>query len=62
MDIIWLVCLLITHIVAYCIGKGDGRIETDHELEIFEAVKKYEIEKRFEHMRWMKEREENHGS
>lgn len=61
MDMIWLVCLLITHIVAYCIGKGDGRLESGNEVEAFEAVKKYEIDKRFEHMRWLKEREEKRG-
>ena len=62
MDFVWLACLMITHVVAYMMGRGDGRCETDHELEAFEAVKKYEIDKRFEHMRWMKEREEKHGS
>ena len=58
MDIIWLVCLLITHIVAYCIGKGDGHCESGHEVEAFEAVKKYEIDKQYEYIRWLKEREE----
>ncbi len=62
MDIIWLVCLLITHIVAYCIGKGDGHCESGLEVEVFEAVKKYEIDKRFEHMRWLAERKENHDA
>lgn len=62
MDIswVWLISLMITHIVAYVMGRGDGRCETRYELETFEAVKKYEIDKRFEHMRWMKEREEKH--
>ena len=58
MDIIWLLCLLITHIVAYCIGKGDGRCESGLDVEAFEAVKKYEIDKRFEHMRWLAERKD----
>lgn len=56
MDIVWLVCLLITHIVAYCIGKGDGRCEEGQTEEVFEAVKKYEIDKHFEHLRWLEER------
>lgn len=58
MDWIMFVCLAITHIVAYYIGKGDGRCESGLDVEAFEAVKKYEIDKRFEHMRWVKEREE----
>ena len=56
MDIIWLVCLLITHIVAYLIGKGDGHCEAGHTEEAFEAVKKYEIDKQYEHLRWLEER------
>ena len=58
MDLIWLISLLITHVVAYFIGKGDGHLETDREVEAFEAVKKYEIDKQFEHMRWLTERKE----
>lgn len=58
MNMIWYVCLLITHIVAYFIGKGDGQCQSANQEEVFEAVKKYEIDKRFEHLRWLKEREE----
>jgi hypothetical protein len=58
MDIIWLVCLLILLIVAYCIGRGDGRCEAANHEESFEAVKKYEIDKQFEHLRWLEERKE----
>lgn len=60
MDIVWLVCLLITHIVAYMIGKGDGQCQAAQTEEAFEAVKKYEIDKRFEYMRWLEERKAKH--
>lgn len=56
MDIVWLVCLLITHIVAYCIGKGDGHCQAARHEEAWEATRKYEIDKRFEHLRWLEER------
>jgi hypothetical protein len=45
---IWLFCLLITHTVAYLLGKGDGnqhdRMTTDDYMEL----KKYEMDKQFE--------------
>ena len=62
MDIIWLVCLLITHIVAYCIGKGDGKSECPQTDDAWVEVEKYEIDKRFEHMRWLAERKEKHDA
>lgn len=59
MDLIWLIALCITHAVAYTMGKNDGREEI-HSDEAWEAVEKYEIDKRFEHLRWMAERKDRH--
>lgn len=61
MDFIWMVCLLILLIVAYFIGRGDGRCEAAQHEEAWEAVQKYEIDKRFEHLRWLEERKATHG-
>lgn len=61
MDLIWLVALCITHAVAYYMGKNDGNEET-HDDDAWEAVKKYEIDKQFEYIRWLKEREEKHDA
>jgi len=42
--------------VAYCIGKGDGQCQAAQHEEAWEATRKYEIDKRFEHLRWLEER------
>lgn len=59
MDFIWLICLCITHMVAYYIGRNDGsasQLSEEGQLEI----QRYEIDKRFEHLRWTAERNEKH--
>ena len=64
MDIIWLVCLLILLIVAYCIGRGDGRCEAAQHEEAWIEVQKYEIDRKYAHMawEWMEERKAKNGS
>lgn len=59
MDFLFLVALCLTHAVAYYMGKGDGREEI-HSDDAWEAVEKYEIDKRFEYMRWSAERRDRH--
>lgn len=57
-DWVWLIALVITHILAYLLGRGDGQEQKQQmsdEAQI--EVQKYEIDKRFEYMRWAKERE-----
>ena len=64
MDIswIWLIALTITHTLAYFLGRGDGQGQKDcHSDEAWIEVQKYDIDKRFEYMRWAKERETKHG-
>lgn len=58
-DFIWLVCLVITHSIAYYIGRNDA-IAMQPTKEAWLEVKRYEIDKRFEHMRWMAERKDDH--
>ena len=61
MDYIWMLALVITHMVAYYMGRNDGAALIPDEDD-WVAVKKYEIDKRFEHLRWIAERNERHGS
>ena len=58
MDIswIWLIALAITHTLAYFLGRGDGQQASELSEEAKIEVHKYEIDKRFEYMRWAKER------
>lgn len=58
-DFIWLICLCGTHIIAYYMGRNDGAAMQPSEEAMME-IKRYEIDKRFEHMRWMTERKERH--
>ena len=52
MDIIWLVCLMITHIVAYMLGRGDGQEKKQLSEEAWIEVQKYEIDKKYAQMAW----------
>lgn len=56
MDLMWMLALLITHTLAYIVGRGDGAAAQPPEDETWEAVEKYAIDKRFEHLRWLEER------
>lgn len=57
---IWLLCLIITHICAYFLGRGDGRQHDGHSDDAWVEVKKYEIDKKIEYMQRMAERNEHH--
>ena len=59
MDLVWLIALLVTHICAYCMGKTDGLNQVPED-DVWVEVKRYEIDKRFEHMRWLEERKADH--
>lgn len=56
---IWLMCLLVTHCVAYFMGRADGENVQPSEYTWMQ-IKQYEIDKRFEHMRWLAERKDGH--
>lgn len=57
MDFVWLIALCISHIAVYYMGRHDGGIHEPSE-EAWVMVEKYELDKRFEHMRWLVERQE----
>lgn len=59
-EFIWLFCLMITHFVAYFIGRGDGERKPCDDAYI--EVEKYDIDKRYEHQRWLEERKDKHDS
>lgn len=59
MDFVWLIALTITHICAYCIGKTDG-LNQMPEDDAFVEIEKYELDKRYEMMRWLEERKADH--
>jgi len=60
MDIVWLVCLLITHIVAYMLGRGDGKSEAPQSDDAWVEVEKYEIDKKYAFAAWLEERKAKH--
>lgn len=55
-EYIWLFCLMITHLVAYFVGRADG--EKNPSERAYVAVEIYEIDKRYEHQRWLEERKD----
>lgn len=59
MDFVWLIALCISHIAVYYMGRHDGGIHEPSE-EAWVMVEKYELDKRFEHMRWIEERRCKH--
>ena len=61
MDYLWLIALCITHAAVYCMGKNDGLTQLPDE-DAWITVEKYEIDKRFEHMRWLEERKNHHDA
>lgn len=60
MDYIFLIVMTALCIIAYYMGRNDGA-NTQPSEEMFERLKKYEIDKRFEHMRWTAERRDMDG-
>lgn len=51
-----MICLIVVTAAAYYMGKQDGEKAAPSD-ETWADVQKYEIDKRFAHMRWMAERE-----
>ena len=58
MDWIMFVCLSITHLLAYSLGKADGERKPCEDAYI--EVEKYDIDKHYEHQRWLEERKDKH--
>lgn len=61
MTYLWLIMVAVTHAIVYCMGKRDG-MEDMIDEEAFITIKQYEIDKRFEHMRWLEERKNHHDA
>lgn len=59
-EFIWLFCLMVTHVVAYYLGRGDGE-KCEPSERAWLAAEMYDIDKHYEHQRWLEERKENHG-
>lgn len=55
MEYLWLVAIACTHALVYCIGKREGMEQQPGE-DAWIEVQMYEVDKRFEHMRWLEER------
>lgn len=55
MTYILLIILCVTHAIAYYMGRHDGAQEGLSE-EAWLELQKYETDKRFEYMRWTRER------
>lgn len=61
MNYLWLIIVAITHAAVYCMGKRDG-VESMIDDDAYITLKKYEVDKRFEHLRWLEERKNHHDS
>jgi hypothetical protein len=59
MDWMMLIVLCITHGAFYYMGRSDGQAMTQSD-DAWVEVEKYEIDKRFEYMRWRDERGISH--
>lgn len=53
---IWLICLLITHTLAYYLGRGDGQKTGELSKEARIEIAKYEIDKKYAFAGWLEER------
>lgn len=60
MDYLWLIIFACTHAMAYILGKREG-LENTLEDD-WREIKMYEVDKRFEHMRWLEERKNHHDA
>lgn len=58
---IWLFCLMVTHIVAYYMGRADAERREPSE-DAWVEVEKYEIDKKYAFAAWLEERKDTHGS
>ena len=54
-DLIWFICLVITHAVAYHMGVSDKPEPFKPSDKAWVAVQCHAIDKQFEHERWLKE-------
>ena len=61
MDYIWLIIIACTHAAVYCFGKRDGLAEKPDE-DAWIEVRKYELDKHYEHQRWLEERKDTHDA
>jgi hypothetical protein len=61
MNYLWLIGIACTHAMVYMMGKRDGMEEMPDE-DAWIEVKKYEADKRFEHLRWLEERKNHHDA
>lgn len=57
---VWLFCLIITHCVAYYMGRSDGQEKTGPSDEAWVEVQKYEIDKKYAFAGWLEERSGKH--
>lgn len=57
-EFIWLACLVITHAVAYYMGKSDAPEPFKPSDQAWVAVQCHAIDKQYEYARWSKEHAE----
>ena len=62
LSFLWLVSLVITHVCAYAMGKEDGKSESGLSDEAWVELQKYEIDKRYAHLRWIAEKDNRHDA
>ena len=58
-DYIWLFCLVVTHAVAYYLGRGDGKEQQLSEEALIEVMK-HEIDMKYALMSGIDERDRKH--
>lgn len=58
-ETLWLICLVITHVCAFILGKSDGAEEKPLDCKAQLELEKYKYDKLYEHERWMVERKDN---
>ena len=61
MEYIWLFCLMITHFIAYFIGRGDGE-KGQYSDDAWVEIEKYEIDTKYAFAAWLEERKDKHDS
>lgn len=61
-EVIWLACLVITHAIAYHMGKADAPEPFKPTNEAWVAVQCHAIDKQYEYARWSKEHEQTENA